>query len=168
MSSNLDQFVDKLQKMIIEDMRRIYSEKVIDHFLSPRNVGGIERADGYGKITGPCGDTMETYLRIKDNRVTDAKFMTDGYGSSIVCGSVVTELAIGKSIEEALQINKERVLESLGGLPESDTHCAVLAADTSHKALNGLPCFRETIVEKDLMTFGNSENAKEGRTNAKI
>jgi nitrogen fixation NifU-like protein len=135
MSSDFDQFAKELQKKIIEDMRRIYSEKVIDHFSNPRNVGEIERADGHGKVTGLCGDTMEIYLRIRDNRVMDAKFMTDGCGPSIVCGSMVTELAIGKSVKEALQITKEKVLESLGGLPESDTHCAVLTTDTLHKAL---------------------------------
>jgi len=135
MDKDFDQFADDMQKAILDDARRIYSEKVIDHFLRPRNTGGIEGADGFGKIKGPCGDTMYIYLTVDGTRIRNATFMTDGCGTTIACGSAVTDLVKGKEIREASRIKYIHILEALGGLPESDIHCSVLAADTLRAAI---------------------------------
>lgn len=135
MDKDLDQVAQEIQKAILDDARRIYSEKVIDHFLHPRNVGGIKDADGFGKIKGPCGDTMYIYLRIDGQGISDAKFMTDGCGTTIVCGSVVTDMVKGKEFKEASKIRHTHVLEVLGGLPDADVHCSVLAVDTLRAAI---------------------------------
>jgi nitrogen fixation NifU-like protein len=119
----------------MEDMKQIYSEKTIDHFLNPRNLGGIPGHDGLGRMTGPCGDTMEIYLRVKDNKVTNVSFWTDGCGPSIASGSMVTELAKGKSVPEAQKITQQDILDALGGLPEENLHCALLAANTLKEAI---------------------------------
>ena len=135
MSSDFDQFADQLQADIFEEMRREYSNKVIELFLNPRNLGRIEGADGYGKVKGSCGDTMEIFLKIWDDSIEDAKFTTDGCGPSIVCGATATELVKGRYTRDALKINAEKILGELGGLPEADQHCARLAADTLHDAI---------------------------------
>jgi len=135
MSSNFDQFVDELDKAVMEEMRRDYSEKVVKLFLNPINMGRIEDADGYGKVTGSCGDTMEIFLKIENELISDARFITDGCGPSMVCGSMVTELAKGGDVKEAGGIKAEKILDELGGLPEADQHCASLAADTLSEAI---------------------------------
>jgi nitrogen fixation NifU-like protein len=135
MSPDFDQFADQLQEAIFEEMRRDYSEQVIELFLNPRNLGNIEDANGHGRVTGSCGDTMEIFLKIRDNSIEDAKFITDGCGPSLVCGSKVTELAKGRHPRDGLKITAEKVLDELGGLPEADQHCARLAADTLHAAI---------------------------------
>ena len=120
----------KIEKMVMKEMRKVYSEKAIDHAMNPMNVGRLKQADGFAKITGPCGDTMEISLKISGGNITDARFWTDGCGSSIACGSVITELIKGKSISEAEKIEYTTVLEALNGLPDSDVHCSVLASKT--------------------------------------
>jgi nitrogen fixation NifU-like protein len=134
----IEEFKDsfkELEQSVMEDMKRIYSEKTIDHFLSPRNLGQIPTPDGFGRVTGGCGDTMEIYLRVRDNRVANASFWTDGCGPSIASGSMVTELAKGKSVPEARRITEQDILDALGGLPEESLHCALLAADTLKEAI---------------------------------
>ena len=129
---------DELEKQIMDRMREVYSEKVIDHAYKPRNVGRIKDADGFGRITGPCGDTMEITLRVRglsEERVLDVAFWTDGCGTSIACGSITTELVKGKQVSDALKADSETILNALGGLPESDVHCAVLAANTLRAAI---------------------------------
>ena len=126
---------DELEEEILADMRRTYPEGVIDHFLNPKNLGEIPDADGFGTVTGPCGDTMEIYLRVRGNRVINATFWTDGCGPSIACGSITTELAKGKTVTEALKLTQEDILSSLGGLPEENRHCALLAANTLREAI---------------------------------
>ena len=135
MDKDLDHIADEIQKAILDDARRIYSEEVIDHFLHPRNVGGIEDADGFARIKGPCGDTVYIFLKVNRARITDAKFLTDGCGTTIACGSMVTELIKGKEIKEASRIRDSHILEAIGGLPEADVHCAVLAAGTLRAAV---------------------------------
>jgi nitrogen fixation NifU-like protein len=135
MEKDLDQVADEIQKAILDDARRIYSETVIDHFLHPRNVGGIRDADGFARVKGPCGDTMYIYLRVAGMRVADAKFMTDGCGTTIACGSMVTDMVKGKELKEVSKIRYTHVLDALGGLPGGDVHCAVLAAGTLRAAL---------------------------------
>lgn len=127
--------LDELEQQIIQEMRRTYSEKTLDHAMRPRNVGRIEDPDGYARVTGPCGDTMEIYLRIETNRVTDVKFWTDGCGTAIACGSVATEFVKDKTVAEASKVRSKQILGHLGGLPESDLHCAILAARTLNAAI---------------------------------
>ena len=126
---------DELERQIMAEMRKIYSEKTIDHAMNPRNVGCIKEADGFARITGPCGDTVEISLKVKGERVVDAAFWTDGCGTTIACSSIATELVKGKSIAEALKINSKCILDVQGGLPESDLHCAVLASNTLNEAI---------------------------------
>jgi len=135
MSSDFDEMVNQMQEKIMDDMRKVYSEEVIELFLHPKNVGEIKDAEGYGKFTGPCGDTMEIYLKIKDNRIYDAKFMTDGCGTTLACGSSITSLSKGKTIPEAMHITSKDILKKLGGLPQADVHCSVLAANALKKAI---------------------------------
>jgi len=131
MSSELDD----LQAIVMADTRKIYSETVIDHAMNPRNLGTTEDFDGFAKITGACGDTMEVWLKVNDNTIAGINFMTDGCGTSIASGSMVTELAKGKSIGEVIKISQQDVLNALGGLPEESHHCALLATDTLKAAV---------------------------------
>jgi nitrogen fixation NifU-like protein len=114
-----------------------YSKKVMDHFMNPRNVGEIKNADGYGKVGNPvCGDLMEMYIKIKDDIITDIKFKTFGCGSAIATSSMVTEMAIGMHIDEAMKITRNDVADELEGLPPQKMHCSNLAADALKAAIN--------------------------------
>ena len=114
-----------------------YSEKVMDHFANPRNVGEIENADGIGKVgNAVCGDIMNLYLRVENNVITDAKFKTFGCGAAIATSSMVTELVKGKTIDEALAITNRAVAEALGGLPPIKMHCSVLAEEALRSAID--------------------------------
>jgi len=126
---------DGLQELIMADARKIYSETTIDHAMNPRNVGDMADADSFGRITGPCGDTMEIWLKVRNGTITGATFMTDGCGTTIAAGSMVTELVRGKSVSQALKIGQEGVLNALSGLPEESQHCALLAANTLKEAV---------------------------------
>jgi len=126
MSSELDD----LQALVMADARKIYSEVVIDHAMNPRNLGTMSDADGFARVTGPCGDTMEVWLKINDNTITDINFMTDGCGTSIASGSIMAELAKDKSIGEATRISQQDILNALGRLPEENEHCALLSVNT--------------------------------------
>jgi nitrogen fixation NifU-like protein len=108
---------------------------VIDHAMNPRNLGTIQYADGFARVTGSCGDTMEVWLKVNNNRITNIKFMTDGCGTSIASGSMMTEMAKGKVIIEAIKINQQDILDTLGGLPEESEHCALLSADSLKAAI---------------------------------
>ncbi|MBI4180654.1 MAG: Fe-S cluster assembly scaffold protein NifU [Chloroflexi bacterium] len=115
----------------------LYSEKVMEHFRNPRNVGGMENPDGVGHVGNPtCGDIMELYLKIKDNIITDAKFKTFGCGAAIATSSMVTEMVKGKRIEEALGISNKAVAEALDGLPPIKMHCSVLAEEAVKSAID--------------------------------
>jgi nitrogen fixation NifU-like protein len=136
---------EQFQELIKAQMRKIYSETVIDHAMNPRNLGDMEDADGFARVTGPCGDTMEMWLRAKNGNLTDVTFLTDGCGTSIASGSMVTEMAKGGEITEAQKISQQDVLSALGGLPEESQHCALLAADTLKGAIrNYLSMKKET------------------------
>jgi nitrogen fixation protein NifU and related proteins len=126
---------EELQKLILADARNIYSETVVDHAMTPRNLGVIQDSDGFASVTGPCGDTMEIWLKVNNNAIAGAAFMTDGCGPSIASGSMVTEIAKGRSISEAQRITQRDVLDALGGLPDESEHCALLAADTLKAAI---------------------------------
>jgi len=113
-----------------------YSEKVMEHFKNPRNVGEMENPDGVGRVGNPvCGDVMELYIKVNDSTITDAKFKTFGCGAAIATSSMVTELVKGKSISEALQISNRAVAEALGGLPPIKMHCSVLAEEALKSAV---------------------------------
>ncbi len=114
----------------------MYNEKVMDHFSNPRNVGEIKDADGVGQVGNPtCGDMMNIHIKIEDGILTDVKFKTFGCGAAIATSSMITEMAIGKTIEEALEITRNDVAEELDGLPQVKMHCSNLAADGLHAAI---------------------------------
>lgn len=113
-----------------------YSEKVMDHFTNPRNVGEIENASGVGTVgNAKCGDIMRIYLDIQDNRIQDAKFKTFGCGAAVATSSMATELVKGKTVQEALQVTNKAVMEALNGLPPVKVHCSLLAEEAIHAAL---------------------------------
>jgi nitrogen fixation NifU-like protein len=114
----------------------MYSAKVMDHFSNPRNVGEMSDADGIGTEGNPvCGDVMKIYIKVKDDKITDAKFQTFGCGAAIAVSSMVTEMAKGMTIDEALKITKSSLAEALDGLPPQKMHCSNLGADALHKAI---------------------------------
>jgi nitrogen fixation protein NifU and related proteins len=114
----------------------VYSDVVMDHFMHPRNVGEIEGADGVGEVGNPvCGDMMTFYIKIKDNRLEDVKFKTFGCGAAIAVSSMVSEMATGKTIQEALEITPQSVAEKLEGLPKQKFHCSNLGAQALTKAI---------------------------------
>ena len=113
-----------------------YSKKVMEHFMNPKNVGVIEDPDGYGKVGNPvCGDVMEIFIKVKDDIITDIKFRTFGCGSAIATSSMVTELAKGKHVDEAIKITRNDVANELDGLPSQKMHCSNLAADALSEAI---------------------------------
>ena len=115
----------------------MYSDKVMDHFKNPRNVGEIENPDGVGEVGNPvCGDIMKIFLKIENNIITDAKFKTFGCGAAIASSSMATELVRGKTLEEAWEVSNKAVAEALEGLPPIKMHCSVLAEEGIHKAIN--------------------------------
>jgi nitrogen fixation NifU-like protein len=114
-----------------------YSEKVMEHFKNPRNVGEIPDADGIGNVGNPvCGDIMRLYIKVKDNVIVDAKFKTYGCGAAIATSSMVTELVKGKTVDEALKISNRAVAEALGGLPPIKMHCSLLAEQALKSAID--------------------------------
>jgi nitrogen fixation NifU-like protein len=127
-----------------------YSEKVMEHFTNPRNVGVIENPDGYGKVGNPvCGDLMEIFISVKDDIITDIKFRTFGCGSAIATSSMVTELAKGMNVNEAMKITRNDVADELDGLPPKKMHCSNLAADALHEAIKDYKRKKGEKVEDD-------------------
>ena len=134
----------------------LYSDKVMDHFMNPRNVGCIEDADGIGEIgNAKCGDIMKIYLKIENDIIVDAKFETFGCGSAIASSSMATELIMGKPVAQALELTNKAVVEALDGLPAHKVHCSVLAEEAIKNALkdyfdkNGIPYDPEKFKETD-------------------
>ena len=114
----------------------LYSEKVMEHFRNPKNVGQMIDADGIGEVgNAKCGDIMRMYIKVKDNIITDVKFMTFGCGSAIATSSIATEMIKGKPIEKALELSNQAVVEALGGLPSHKVHCSVLAEEAVKAAV---------------------------------
>ncbi|MDO3379497.1 Fe-S cluster assembly scaffold protein NifU [Geoalkalibacter halelectricus] len=114
----------------------MYTEKVMDHFSNPRNVGEIENADGVGEVgNASCGDIMKIFLKVEDNIIKDVKFKTFGCGAAIATSSMVTEMAIGKTLDEAMELTNAAVADALDGLPANKMHCSNLAADALHEAI---------------------------------
>jgi nitrogen fixation NifU-like protein len=126
---------DKFEELVRAKMLEVYSETAVEHAMNPRNIGDLADADGCAKVTGSCGDTMQLWLKLKGDTIQQATFLTDGCGTSIASGSMVTELARGKKLGQARRISQKDVLDALGGLPEESEHCALLAADTLKAAI---------------------------------
>lgn len=142
--------IEAEQERLLQQIRDSYSEAVFDRWRNPRNMGRLGRADGYGKISGGCGDTVEIFLNIRADIVSECTFMTDGCGATLACASMATELAQGKSIVAALAgVTAEEILNQLGGLPEGNVHCAGLAADTFKLAIADYYKNRHSPWKKD-------------------
>lgn len=133
--SDFDRIVEEIQRWIIEEERALYSEKVIEEYHHPKNVGRMSEPDAIGIVHGWCGDTMEIYLRVNDRRIVEATFMTDGCGPSVACGSKLTTMIQGISIGKAGELSKDDLLTALDGLPEESLHCAELAVNTLQEAI---------------------------------
>ena len=136
MSSELDDFVQDLQNRIYDETREAYGDVAFERWLNPLYNGSIDNPDGYGRVTGSCGDTMQIFLKFENDRIKEASFQTDGCGSSAVCGSFAAEMALGKNLDEIVEITGEAILGKLGGLPKEDEHCAFLSAETLQEALH--------------------------------
>ncbi|MGQ9603928.1 MAG: Fe-S cluster assembly scaffold protein NifU [bacterium] len=125
----------------------MYSERVMEHFMNPRNVGEIKDADGVGTVGNPvCGDMMTFYIKVNGDRIEDVKFKTFGCGAAIAVSSMISEMAKGKTIEEAMKISNRDVASELGGLPAQKMHCSNLGADALHKAIEN---YLEKVGRKD-------------------
>ena len=134
----------------------LYSEKVMDHFRNPRNVGEMADADGIGEVgNAKCGDIMRMYIKVKDGIITDVKFMTFGCGSAIATSSIATEMIKGKSIDEALDLSNKAVVEALGGLPTHKIHCSVLAEEAVKAAVKDYYDKNSIKYDKEKYCAGN-------------
>ena len=131
------------EETIKAEMRKAYSETVVDHAVNPRNVGDMTDADGFAQITGPCGDTIEIWLKVSNDTITRATFLTDGCGTTIAAGSMVTEIVRGKGVIQALGIGQQNILNALSGLPKESQHCALLAANTLKAAIKDYLVFKK-------------------------
>ena len=135
-NEEINKFAEEHKEQFMEQIRKRYSQIVIDHWQNPRNFRKIKNPDGYAKVKGLCGDTTEIFVKTKEKTITECTFQTDGCRTSIVCGSITSELAKDKSISQVkASISPDEILEKLGGLPEEDVHCAHLAAETLRRAL---------------------------------
>ena len=134
--SDFDKMVDSIQAELDADTKRTFSKKVLDECKNPQNIGRMKDPDSVGIITGPCGDTMEFFLRIMDNKIIDIQFMTDGCAPTLACGSMTSKMVLGKTLSEVSKVTNNDLIKALDGLPEDNKHCAKLAVDTLQKALN--------------------------------
>ena len=126
---------DDIQELVMRDARKEYSETTMDLFMNPRNHGPMDQADGLGTVTGPCGDTMNIWIKVEDGRIVNASFTTDGCGTSIASASMATVMAKGKTLVQAGRIEQQDILDALGGLPKESVHCALLASNTLKAAI---------------------------------
>lgn len=134
-SSSLDELIASIEGTISKEESEIYTEKTLEEAYNPKNVGELKNPDGAARVIGPCGDTMQMHIKVDGDYIKDSKFITDGCGASIACGSVVTEMVKGKAIEEAFNVEDKGILSILGGLPEENLHCPVLAVNTLRASL---------------------------------
>ncbi len=126
---------EKFEEIIRAEMRKVHSETVIDHSLHPRSLGGMDDADGFAKVNDHQGNSMEMWLRVENDTITEATFMTDGCSTTYASGSMATELAKDKTVSEVHRISSQDISKALGGLPEDRQHCATLAANTLKAAI---------------------------------
>lgn len=149
-NESLKEAARRLQEQIERDILAAYGPTVLDHWKNPRNIGLLQNPDGYARVQGPCGDTMEMSVRMDGDVVAASGFQTDGCGTTVVCGSAATWLATNRTFVEALgAVNAPAILELLGGLPEGDAHCAALAAETLRRALADHLANRSSPWKKD-------------------
>jgi nitrogen fixation NifU-like protein len=135
MADDFDRLVADLQQQAIEQALEVYSAAVVGNFYHPQNMGRLQQPDAHAVLQGPCGDTMEFFLHVSGRIVRRATFITDGCGPTVACGSVLTTLVEGLSLEEAATIEPGDLIDALGGLPEESVHCARLAVGTLRAAL---------------------------------
>jgi nitrogen fixation NifU-like protein len=135
-TSDFERWVVALQQALLERERLIFSERVINEARNPQNVGMMLDPDGHALVCGPCGDTMEMFLRVRDSRIEIAAFMTDGCGPTAACGSMLTTMVRGKSLEEAVAIDAGDLIIALDGLPPEHVHCATLAVQALRQAID--------------------------------
>lgn len=138
MKNNDNDVFDKLQSLWMGNASEGYSEKVLELAYEPQNVGEIENPDGVGFAHGSCGDRMSIFIKLENQYISDIKFLTDGCGATLACGSAVTQMAKGRTPFEATKIHPQHIVRFLDGLPSSHLHCAVLAVQTLKKALENL------------------------------
>ena len=133
--TGFDEMIKGIQDELDNEAAETFSKIVIEEFKNPQNVGRMKVPDSLGIITGPCGDTMEIYLKVENNNISDIQFMTDGCGATIACGSMVTKMVKGKPLEGVKKITNLDLIEALDGLPAENLHCAKLTVDTVQAAL---------------------------------
>ena len=144
---DFDRLVAELAQEIAKQERELYSGVVIHEARHPSNLGRMAEPDAYGNVHGWCGDTMEIYLRLNGAKIEQATFMTDGCGATVACGSMLTKMATGKLLAEAVEILPEHLIEALGGLPDENQHCAELAVITLQNALGNLKTVDQVQAE---------------------
>jgi nitrogen fixation NifU-like protein len=137
---DFERLLEEIQRQLMEQARAIYSPQVIEHAYSPRNLGRLEWPDAYQRVDGLCGDSMAMYVRVAgkgtdDERIEEITFTTDGCGTTLACGSMLTTMVQGMSLEEVGQVEPEDLLDALGGLPETSVHCASLAVTTLRETI---------------------------------
>ena len=135
-NSDFDNMIDNIQKELDDDAKRTFSKKVLDECSHPENIGRMKDPDAVGIITGPCGDTMEFYLKVNRKTITEVQFMTDGCAPTIACGSMLTKMVKDKTFKVVSSIKNQDLITALDGLPEENKHCAKLAVDTLNKAID--------------------------------
>jgi nitrogen fixation NifU-like protein len=126
---------EKFEEIIKSQMRTVYSDTVVELGMNPKNLGEIDDADGFARITGPCGDTMSMWLKIEGDRIVNTGFTTNGCTTSLASASMATIISKGSCIADALKVRQQEILDALGGLPEESRHCALLAANTLKAAI---------------------------------
>jgi nitrogen fixation NifU-like protein len=166
MATDFDRLVAELQQQIIEQARAVYSDKVIEGFYHPKNLGGMHEPDAHAIRRGWCGDTMEIYVRLKGDRIEKATFMTDGCGPTVACGSMLTQMVTGMSLAEASQVQPVDLVVALDGLPEESLHCAELAVSTLRDAICSRGAVDQPREETD-MGASNLEGHNVNRDNEK-
>jgi nitrogen fixation NifU-like protein len=127
--------LESIQKRVFGELRDVYSETTVEHVLRPRNAGSLPNPDGFASLHSACGEGMEIWLKVRDNRIEDVSFWTDGCAATIACGSMAGELAKGKTVPHALAISARQIADALDNLPEGNFHCAQLASDTLKAAV---------------------------------
>jgi len=133
--SDFDKMVEDIQKDLDAEVKATFSKTVLDECKNPQNIGRMKDPDAVGIITGPCGDTMEFFLRVKSKKITDVQFMTDGCAPTLACGSMLSKMVKDKTFHDVSRITNQDLIKALNGLPEENLHCAKLAVDTIQKAI---------------------------------
>lgn len=135
MNKDFKEFAERMQEEILESTRREFGQVLIDHWMHPRNFDKMKNFNGCARMTGPCGDTIEIFILVKNGTINKCTFICDGCGSSTACGSIVTTMAEGKRVQDAKKIKKEEIIEYCGGIPPEYEHCALLATNTLLEAI---------------------------------